>query len=67
MISDPPRLLFDVEWSEPLDQQVRKIAAEMDDRLGTQFGREGADKVVQLSLLGIRTNVPQFYRHSGDF
>ena len=51
-VSDPSRLLFDVEWSEPLDQQVRKIVAEMDDRLGTQFGMEGAGKAVQLSLLG---------------
>ena len=51
-VSDRSRLLFDVEWSGPLEQQIQRFTADMDEKLGTQFAKQSVGKAVQFSLLG---------------
>jgi hypothetical protein len=51
-ISDPHRLLFDVEWSEPLEEQVRRFRAELAEQFGRSFEHDNAGQIARMALTG---------------
>jgi hypothetical protein len=51
-LADPSRLLFDVEWSEPLDQQMGRFIDETLSDLGVQIGGRHIGEALRLALTG---------------
>jgi hypothetical protein len=52
MVSDRSRLLFDIEWSGPLEEQIRRYTVEVDERFEVEFSKQPVGKIVQFTLLG---------------
>jgi len=51
-ISDPGRLLFDTEWSGPIESQIERYRAEFMSELGDQIKDGTVGKIVELAILG---------------